>query len=171
MTYPYYIKIFDKKYFTLKHAITERKNAKKNNIKFILTNGCFDIIHPGHLNYLKKAKNIGGKLWIGLNTDISIKQIKGNHKPIFKHQNRGYIIKNLKIVDGIFFFNTKRFNLPILKLFPDIYIKAGDYSIKTLNKLEIKALKIINPKIFFIQFTIGFSSSKVLYYIKNILNK
>jgi rfaE bifunctional protein nucleotidyltransferase chain/domain len=105
--------------------ITDKLKAQ--NKKIIFTNGCFDILHIGHINLLKKAKESGDILILGLNTDNSIKQIKGPNRPITNEKNRATILSYFYLIDYIILFNELTPEKTISYLKPDAIVKGGDY--------------------------------------------
>lgn len=105
-----------------------RKKLKDEDKKLVFTNGCFDIIHKGHITYLKQAKELGDFLVIGLNSDKSVKKLKGESRPVNKEEDREFILENLKPVDAVVIFEEDTpYNL-IDSIKPDILVKGGDWS-------------------------------------------
>ena len=101
----------------------------KKTEKIVFTNGCFDIIHSGHIHLLKQAKKMGDKLIVGLNSDTSVKKIKGPDRPINSQENRLTVLKAIKFVDEVIIFEeTDPLNL-IIKIKPDVLVKGSDYPI------------------------------------------
>jgi rfaE bifunctional protein nucleotidyltransferase chain/domain len=92
---------------TLDQLMAEVKEWKKNKLKIVFTNGCFDILHVGHVDYLEKAKNLGDRLIIGLNTDLSVKKLKGTSRPIVGQGARSRIIASLAFVDAVILFEER----------------------------------------------------------------
>lgn len=108
----------------------EKWRAEEKNIVF--TNGCFDIIHRGHVEYLSKAKSMGDILVLGLNSDQSVKKLKGHKRPYVSEKDRAYILSQLVPVDAVTIFGEET-PLKLIKLvMPDILVKGGDYSIDTI---------------------------------------
>ena len=103
-----------------------RSKLKAEHKKVVFTNGCFDLIHIGHVDYLTKAKALGNILIVGLNTDESVKRIKGNKRPILKQDERAFILSNLKPVDYVVFFEEDTPEKLISELLPDILVKGAD---------------------------------------------
>ena len=127
---------------------------KADNKKVVFTNGFFDLIHAGHIDYLNKAKALGDVLIVGLNTDDSVKRIKGDKKPIINQDERAEIISNIKPVDYVVFFDEKTPAELINELVPDILIKGADWKIDEIvggetvlaNGGEVKTIKFINDQ-------------------------
>ncbi len=114
-----------------------REAYKKKSQKVVFTNGCFDLIHSGHVDYLTKAKNLGDVLVVGLNTDNSIRRIKGEKRPILKQDERAFILSSLKPVDFVCLFDEDTPAEIIKELVPDILIKGSDWSIDKIVGREI----------------------------------
>jgi D-glycero-beta-D-manno-heptose 1-phosphate adenylyltransferase len=129
-----------------------RRNLKHENKKIVFTNGCFDILHAGHVDYLNKAKEMGDVLIVALNSDASIKRIKGQKRPVVNESERAFIICNLKCVDYVTFFDEDTPERIISLIVPDILVKGADWSIDKIigrdvveqNGGEVKTIKFIN---------------------------
>lgn len=109
-----------------------RNNFKLHYKKVVFTNGCFDLIHAGHLDYLIKAKNLGDVLIVGLNSDNSIKKIKGDKRPILDQNERAFIVSNLKPVDYVCLFDEETPENIINELIPDVLVKGADWAIENI---------------------------------------
>lgn len=114
-----------------------RKELKGQNKKVVFTNGCFDILHPGHVDYLNEAKNCGDILIVALNSDESVTRIKGTNRPILKLEERAYIIGNLKAVDYVTYFEEGTPHEIITELIPDYLVKGEDWDIDKIVGREI----------------------------------
>ena len=138
--------------------ISELKN---NDKKIVFTNGCFDILHIGHVKYLEKAKNFGDILILGLNSDDSTHRLKGKNRPINTQDDRAYILASLEVVDYVVIFNEDT-PLDLIKLIkPDVLVKGGDYEGKEVVGQDIaKELKLV-------QFIDAKSTSKTIKKIRN----
>lgn len=113
------------------------RTLKKDNKKIVFTNGCFDILHYGHVSYLKEAKNLGDILVVGLNSDSSIKRLKGESRPINTQEDRANILRELKCVDFVIIFDEDTPLELIKRLKPDILVKGGDYKNKEVIGSDI----------------------------------
>ncbi len=122
---------------TLDELKTIRQNLKAESKKVAFTNGCFDLIHSGHVDYLTKAKKFGDVLIVGLNTDNSIRRIKGDKRPILTQNERAFILSSLKPVDFVCFFDEDTPASIISELIPDILIKGSDWSIDKIVGRDI----------------------------------
>jgi len=150
------------KLYSLSEAVDLRKVLKKEHKSLVLTNGCFDLLHPGHISYLQLAKKEGQALWVLLNSDESVRKLKGPLRPIQSEKERAFSLAALACVDGIVIFNTPRLDKEILALEPDRYVKAGDYSIGNLDPEEKKALEAVNAQIEFLPFVEGYSTTEMI---------
>ena len=113
------------------------KTWKDEGESIIFTNGCFDILHLGHVDYLQKAKNIGGKLIIGVNSDDSVRRLKGTSRPIVDENSRMRILASLEFVDCVILFDQDT-PLELISLFlPDILVKGNDYSIGNIVGADV----------------------------------
>ena len=134
--------------------------------KIVFTNGCFDILHIGHAKYLKESKKFGDILIVGLNSDASVKKLKGKNRPINNEQDRAALLDELKSVDYVVIFEQES-PVELLNIVkPDVYTKGADYTVDTLP--EAGTVLKNGGKIEFIPFVEGKSSTNV---IKNILSK
>ena len=119
------------------NLIDKVKHWKSQQQSIVFTNGCFDILHAGHVDYLEKAKNFGHKLIIGLNTDASIKKNKGEHRPINNEFSRAKVLSALQFVDLLIFFEEATpYNL-IKSIMPDVLVKGSDYQLHTIVGADI----------------------------------
>ena len=96
--------------------------------KIVFTNGCFDILHSGHISYLNEAKSLGDILVVALNSDQSVKRLKGESRPINNEQDRKYVLENLKAIDRVFIFNEDTPLNLIKEISPQILVKGGDWT-------------------------------------------
>tara|TARA_A100001035_G_scaffold241222_1_gene207078 strand:+ start:329 stop:739 length:411 start_codon:yes stop_codon:yes gene_type:complete len=131
-----------------------------------MTNGCFDIFHLGHLEMLNFARSLGEELFIAINSDLSIKKLKGNGRPILEEDYRLSFLNALPFVTKAQIFNDKRCTELIYKWKPDIYIKSSDYNLENLDKSEKKALEDINCEIRFMEIKTNISTSSIINKIK-----
>ncbi|MFA6437859.1 MAG: D-glycero-beta-D-manno-heptose 1-phosphate adenylyltransferase [Bacteriovoracaceae bacterium] len=118
--------------YTLPELLKQCKQWKTETRKIVFTNGVFDIIHRGHIEYLSKAKAFGDILIIGLNSDASVKRIKGELRPIVREQDRAFILSSLACVDAVCLFEEDTpFNI-ISALLPDVLVKGADYTLEAI---------------------------------------
>jgi rfaE bifunctional protein nucleotidyltransferase chain/domain len=153
----------------LRRAVAIRRRAARDGISFVLTNGVFDLLHPGHVSYLEAARRLAGrrgKLFVALNSDESVRELKGPRRPVMGEENRAYTLGQLRSVDGVVIFRGKRLVREIRALRPDIYCKAGDYTLATLDPSERAALESAGSKIVFLPYLKGFSTTKLIRLIR-----
>lgn len=140
------------------------KKLKSENKKIVFTNGCFDILHAGHVRYLKESKKFGDILIVGLNSDISVKKIKGESRPINPEMDRAEVLAGLEAVNYIVLFDETSPVKLLEEIKPDIYTKGADYTVETLP--EAKTVLSYGGKIEFIKFLEGRSTTKIIDKIK-----
>jgi len=134
--------------------------------KIVFTNGCFDILHLGHIEYLAKAADLGNHLVVGLNTDSSIHKLKGPQRPVISEQARQYILASLKFVDAVILFDEETpYNL-IASIIPDILVKGDDYKAEEIVGYDI--VKNNGGEVRTITLTPGYSSSSIIKKIQGI---
>ena len=128
--------------------------------RIVFTNGCFDILHAGHVEYLNKARSFGDCLVLGLNTDASVRGNKGPSSPINNELNRAKVADALQAVDYVVLFGEKTAEDLIAKVKPDVYVKGGDYTLATLP--EAKIVQSYGGRVEFIQMVAGCSTTNVI---------
>ncbi|MCL4152369.1 UNVERIFIED_CONTAM: hypothetical protein GTU68_067103, partial [Idotea baltica] len=100
--------------------------------QIVFTNGCFDLLHLGHVSYLEDASKLGHRLVIGLNTDLSVRQLKGEGRPIMDENSRGLILSGFEYVDGVVLFEEETPYKLIETIRPDVLVKGGDYELSSI---------------------------------------
>lgn len=154
------------KLLSLPEAVTRREQWRKEQRKVVLTNGVFDLLHTGHLYYLQKAQELGDVLMIALNADASVRALKGPTRPVQSEEQRAYALAALACVDAVVVFREPRLTAEIRALRPDVYCKAGDYTLEKLNAEERAALQEVGARIEFLPFLPGFSTTQLIARIK-----
>lgn len=154
------------KLLTLSEAYAWREQARSVGRRVVLTNGVFDLLHTGHLFYLKQARSLGDALIIALNADASVRALKGPLRPVQTEEQRAYALGALECVDAVVIFREPRLTGEIRALRPDVYCKAGDYTLEKLNPEERAALEEVRAKIAFLPFLAGFSTTQLIGRIK-----
>uniref|UniRef100_UPI00404974C4 adenylyltransferase/cytidyltransferase family protein n=1 Tax=Cephaloticoccus sp. TaxID=1985742 RepID=UPI00404974C4 len=150
------------KLLSLEDAVAAREHLRANGKALVLTNGVFDLLHTGHLYYLRKARALGGALYVAINGDKSVRGLKGPSRPVQSEIERAYGLAACEFIDGIVVFHTPRLDNEIVQLRPDVYSKAGDYTLETLDPTERAALEKIGARIEFMPFLEGFSTTKLI---------
>ena len=153
------------KIFNIKDLSKIINEWRLNGDKIVFTNGCFDLIHLGHLEILARSADLGDKLIVGINSDMSIKKIKGNSRPIIEEDSRAKQLAAIEFIDAVILFNEDTpYNL-IKVIKPDVLTKGGDY-----KKNDIVGNELINKEqgdVVIIPLTQGFSTTSILEKIKN----
>lgn len=156
------------KIINLETLLIWREEWKKTNQKVVFTNGCFDIVHLGHIDYLEKAKQKGDKLIVGLNSDASIKRIKGKKRPIIPQYARLRMLAAMEFIDAVVIFEEDTPENLIENICPDVLVKGNDYEIKNIigsdfvikNGGKVETLALVE----------GFSTSNIIQKIKEVEN-
>lgn len=139
-----------------------RQAAKTQNLRVVWTNGCYDILHAGHVTYLQKSKELGDLLIVGLNSDRSIRSTKGPLRPIVDERERAIVIAALECVDYVIIFQEDSPLNLIETLKPDIYAKGGDYTIDSINQDERRLVESYGGDIALIPGVEGNSTTAVI---------
>ena len=134
------------------------------NKKIVFTNGCFDLLHYGHIHYLAEAKSLGDKLVIGLNSDASISRIKGPDRPIKDEASRSLLLASLEFVDGVILFEEDDPLNLITEVMPDILVKGADYQVNQIIGADV--VRSNGGQIQTLTFKEGYSTSKLVEKIK-----
>ena len=130
--------------------------------RLVVTNGCFDLLHLGHVTYLETARNQGDALLVGLNSDESVRQLKGAGRPLNEEQDRAAVVAALASVDGVCVFAERTATRFLAAAQPDVYVKGGDYTVETLNADERGTVEQAGGKIVIIPFVPGKSTTEML---------
>ena len=160
-----HLKKLNNKIFSEDSLVKQVDIWKKSGNKIVFTNGCFDIIHRGHIEVLAQTADLGDKLIIGLNSDISIQKLKGKNRPIINEKSRAILLAALNFVDAIILFSEETPLNLITALNPDILAKGGDYEISTIVGHEI--VEENGGQVILVPFIDGFSSTNIINKIRN----
>lgn len=140
---------------------------RANNYKIVFTNGCFDLLHRGHVDYLTKARDLGDKLFLGLNTDASVSKLKGEHRPIQDEQSRLHIMASLQCVDAVILFDEETPYELIKSVQPDILVKGADYKPENIVGYDIVTAK--GGEVITLEFLEGYSTTSIEKKIKGVV--
>ena len=149
--------------FLLKENLNAINNLKSEKKKIVFTNGCFDLLHVGHIRYLSNAKKLGDFLIVGLNSDESVKILKGQNRPINQFEDRAMLLSALRSVDLVIMFEEQTPENLINKVVPNVLVKGGDYDIEDIAGYHTVIKN--GGKVRTLDFYIGYSSTN---YIKKI---
>lgn len=158
----------DSKIITLAKIREWRSKVRKNRQQLVVTNGCFDILHVGHIRYLHSARKEGDLLLVGLNGDESIRQLKGDGRPVNPESDRALLLAALECVDAVCIFPEKRATRFLNEAQPDIYVKGGDYTLETLDSDERRTIESAKGRIVFIPFITDRSTSNLINRIRTL---
>ena len=147
---------------TLPEAVKWREELRRSGRKLVVTNGCFDLMHRGHASYLRQAAALGDELLVLVNSDASVRALKGDTRPLVSAPDRGYLLCSLKAVSRVVIFDAPRCAAELAALQPDVYVKAGDYTAESLDPSERQALESCGAEIVFAPFTDGFSTTGII---------
>jgi D-glycero-beta-D-manno-heptose 1-phosphate adenylyltransferase len=139
-----------------------RTAVRSSGKRLVVTNGCFDLLHPGHAFYLEAARDLGDALLIGLNGDASVRELKGLGRPVNNQEDRAVVLAALQSVSGVCIFSEREASQFLARAEPDIYVKGGDYTLDTLNREERRVVEQRGGKIAIIPFTPGKSTTALL---------
>lgn len=120
-----------------KKIAAECDRLRAEGRRIVFTNGCFDILHAGHVRYLNAAKRLGDVLIVGLNSDSSVRMLKGPERPINPQEDRAEVLSALRAVDRVVIFDERTAEALVEEVKPDIYVKGGDYDLSTLPEAKI----------------------------------
>ena len=147
---------------TLEQAVQWRNSLKGKGLRLAVTNGCFDILHRGHAEYLAAARATADALLVLVNSDESVRALKGPDRPVNTEYDRAYLLASMRCVDAVLIFNGVRCAHELDELAPDAYAKGGDYTLETLEETERTALLRHGVKVHFIPFVPGHSTTLIL---------
>jgi rfaE bifunctional protein nucleotidyltransferase chain/domain len=124
-----------------------RESLRNAGRRLVVTNGCFDLLHAGHVTYLAAARELGDILLIGLNGDGSVRQLKGPNRPVNAEDDRAIVVAALESVGAVCIFHDKTATRFLSQVQPDVYVKGGDYTLETVNQEERKIVESMGGRI------------------------
>lgn len=136
--------------------------------KLVLTNGCFDLLHLGHIRYLEAARSLGDALVVAINGDDSVCALKGDGRPLNRERDRAEVVAALECVDHVVVFPEVRVTRLLEQVRPAVYVKGGDYTVDTLHPEERAALGKIGAEICILAFEPGYSTSGLIERMKKL---
>lgn len=139
-----------------------RADVRARGKRLVVTNGCFDVLHLGHVTYLEAARNLGDVLLIGVSGDSSVQQLKGPNRPVNNEQDRALVLAALESVDAVCIFAEKTASRFLSIATPNIYVKGGDYTLETLNQEERRIVEQAGGEISLLPFVPGKSTTALL---------
>lgn len=154
------------KIMTLEQAKAWEHQLHQDGLKLVVTNGVFDLLHRGHVQYLQDARNCGDRLLVAINSDEAVHKLKGPTRPIVHENDRAFMLAALECISAVVIFDATKPVEVFKALSLDVYAKGGDYTEETLDREEYAILKAQNPKFVFITFVDGFSTTNTIKAIK-----
>ena len=139
-----------------------REEVRRGNKKLVVTNGCFDLLHVGHVTYLEHARGQGDALLVGVTSDAGVRQLKGPGRPLNGQEDRAAVLAALESVDAVFVFAEWDARQFLQTVKPDVYVKGGDYTLETINQDERRLLENMGVKIVILPGVPGKSTSALL---------
>lgn len=143
-------------------VVAWREEARAQGRRVVLTNGVFDLLHRGHIEYLHRSAALGDLLVVAVNSDASVRALKGPTRPLNAEADRAYALASLRCVAATFVFPGPRLAPEIRALRPDVYTKAGDYTVETLDASEREALIEVGADIRIMPFLAGHSTTALI---------
>ncbi len=156
------------KVLTLAQSARWATAVRRRGKRLVATNGCFDLLHYGHVQYLHRARQFGDLLVIGLNSDRSVRQLKGPTRPLVPERERAALLAALRCVDAVVIFPQKRANRFLAAIKPHVYVKGGDYRVATLDPQEHALLDRFGTRIKILPFIRGLSTTGLLKKLKSL---
>ena len=150
------------KIVSAERAVAVAKELRDGGRKLVFTNGCFDLLHVGHVRYLAAARALGDALLVAINGDESVRALKGDGRPINRAEDRAEVVAALECVDAVVIFPEVRATALLEKVRPAIYVKGGDYTAESLHPEERGALERVGSEIRILPFQAGYSTSRLL---------
>jgi rfaE bifunctional protein nucleotidyltransferase chain/domain len=154
--------MFSGEILTLDQVSVCRARLRAEGRKVVATNGCFDLLHVGHLRYLTEARARGDFLWVGLNGDASVRDLKGPNRPLVPEAERAEMLAAWRVVHAVTIFPEVRATAFLRAVQPDVYVKGGDYTAESLNAEEAAALRDCGARIEIVRLVPGHSTSKLV---------
>jgi rfaE bifunctional protein nucleotidyltransferase chain/domain len=139
-----------------------REGVRRSGKRLVVTNGCFDLLHVGHVTYLETARQQGDALLVGLNGDVSVRQLKGPDRPVNPEHDRAVVLAALESIDGVCIFAEPTATRFLAAARPDVYVKGGDYTLDTLNQEERRTVEQAGGKIVIVPCVPGKSTTALL---------
>ena len=150
------------KILSLKKLPVWRQKLRESNRRLVVTNGCFDLLHAGHVTYLEQSAAQGDLLLVGCNGDDSVRELKGSGRPVNGEEDRALVLAGLESVEAVVVFHDKNAVNFLRMAQPDVYVKGGDYTLETLVTDEREVIEESGGEIVIIPFVPGKSTSSII---------
>jgi len=139
-----------------------RREIRSVGKRLVVTNGCFDLLHAGHVTYLEAARSEGDALLVGVNSDAAVRELKGPNRPMNLEGDRALVVAALQNVDAVFIFHERDAVRFLQEVQPDIYVKGGDYTLETINQDERRLIEQAGGRIVLLAHVPGKSTTGLL---------
>lgn len=156
------------KVLTIDQLLAERRRLNEAGQKLVFTNGVFDLLHVGHVRYLEDARALGDALVVAINSDASVRQLKGDTRPLMNENERAEIMAALRAVDYVTIFDNISPRALIAKLLPDVLVKGGDYALDEIHGRE--EVEAAGGRVVSLPFIEGVSTSGIIERIKTVMS-
>lgn len=154
--------MFERKLVAFSELGVWRRKIREGGLRLVVTNGCFDLLHPGHVSCLAAARAEGDALMVGVNGDAAVRFLKGTGRPIVQAVDRALMLAALQSVDGVCIFTEIRAMTFLEEVQPDIYVKGGDYTLETLDQEERRVVEKHGGRIVLLPFIPGQSTTELV---------
>jgi len=155
-----------RKILTLEEFLSERERLRANQSRVVFTNGVFDLLHVGHIRYLEQARAFGDVLVVAINSDQTVRELKGPGRPLVAESERAEVVAALKSVDFVIIFDDVSPRALIAKLLPDVLVKGGDYGLAEIHGRE--EVEAAGGKVIALPFVAGASTSSIVERMKQV---
>jgi D-beta-D-heptose 7-phosphate kinase/D-beta-D-heptose 1-phosphate adenosyltransferase len=158
----YHVVNFRGKIIARPELVEWRASLRNAGKRLVVTNGCFDLLHVGHVTYLEQARNLGDALLVGLNGDEGVRQLKGPERPVNRQEDRAAVLAALESVTAVCIFEEVTAARFLTEAMPDIYAKGGDYTLETINQEERRLVEKLGGKVHVVPGIAGKSTTGLL---------
>lgn len=150
------------KLHSLEEAVALAEELRRAGRRVVMTNGCFDLLHPGHIVHLQQARDLGDALFVALNSDRSVRELKGPGRPVYTEMQRALALSALACVDVVTIFDDASPLEVMRRLRPEVYVKGGDYTLETINQEERRLLESQGSEIHILPQIEDFSTTSLI---------
>lgn len=150
------------KLHTLDEALQAAAALRAEGKRIVMTNGCYDLLHPGHIVHLQQARDLGDALFVAMNSDRSVRELKGPNRPVYNETQRALALSALACVDVVLVFDALSPLQVMAALSPEVYVKGGDYTLDTINQEERALLESMGAEIHLLPMVEDFSTTGLI---------
>jgi rfaE bifunctional protein nucleotidyltransferase chain/domain len=155
------------KLHTLEEALAKAAALRQEGQRLVLTNGCYDLLHPGHIVHLQQARDLGDALFVAMNSDRSVRELKGPTRPVYGETQRALALSALECVTVVLVFDSSSPLAVMEALRPEVYVKGGDYTLDTINQEERALLESQGAEIHLLPLVEDFSTTGLIARLQN----